>query len=64
MLAVIFGIATGMPPVLVGVTLGFWLRSEGIALAAIGMMSWVGLFVSVKFLWAPFVDWIRLPWIA
>jgi PAT family beta-lactamase induction signal transducer AmpG len=63
MLAVIFGIATGMPPVLVGVTLGFWLRSEGIALAAIGMMSWVGLFVSVKFLWAPFVDWIRLPWI-
>ena len=25
-LAVIFGIATGMPPVLVTVTLGFWLR--------------------------------------
>lgn len=62
-LAVIFGIATGMPPVLVGVTLGFWLRSEGIALAAIGMMSWVGLFVSIKFLWAPFVDWIQLPWL-
>ena len=63
-LAVVFGIATGMPQVLVGVTLGFWLRSEGIALAAIGMMSWVGLFVSIKFLWAPFVDWIQLPWIA
>lgn len=62
-LAVIFGIATGMPPVLVGVTLGFWLRSEGIALSAIGFMSWVGIFVSTKFLWAPFVDWIRLPWI-
>lgn len=62
-LAVIFGIATGMPPLLVGLTLGFWLRSEGVALAAIGMMSWVGLFVSVKFLWAPFVDWIQLPWI-
>lgn len=62
-LAVIFGIATGMPPVLVGVTLGFWLRSEGIALSAIGFMSWVGIFVSAKFLWAPFVDWIRLPWI-
>ena len=62
-LAVIFGIATGMPPVLVGVTLGFWLRAEGIALAAISMMSWVGLFVSIKFLWAPFVDWIQLPWI-
>jgi len=62
-LAVIFGIATGMPPVLVGVTLGFWLRSEGVALSAIGFMSWVGIFISTKFLWAPFVDWIRLPWI-
>lgn len=62
-LAVIFGIATGMPPVLVGSTMGFWLRSEGIALSAIGFMSWVGIFVSTKFLWAPFVDWIRLPWI-
>ena len=62
-LAVIFGIATGMPPVLVSVTLGFWLRSEGVALSAIGFMSWVGIFISTKFLWAPFVDWIRLPWI-
>ncbi|MGA1343030.1 MAG: MFS transporter [Hyphomonas sp.] len=62
-LAVIFGIATGMPPVLVSVTLGFWLRSEGVALSAIGFMSWVGIFISTKFLWAPFVDTIRLPWI-
>ncbi|MFN4225848.1 MAG: MFS transporter [Hyphomonas sp.] len=60
-IAVAFGIATGMPPVLVVSTLGFWLRSEGIALAAIGFMSWVGIFISTKFLWAPFVDWIRLP---
>ncbi|HRK69032.1 MAG TPA: hypothetical protein PKY73_15870, partial [Hyphomonas sp.] len=62
-IAIAFGIATGMPPVLVGSTLGFWLRSEGIALAAIGFMSWVGIFISTKFLWAPFVDWIRLPYI-
>lgn len=60
-IAVAFGIATGMPPVLVVTTLGFWLRSEGVALAAIGFMGWVGLFISTKFLWAPFVDWIRLP---
>lgn len=62
-LAVIFGIATGMPPVLVSVTLGFWLRSEGVALSTIGFMSWVGIFISTKFLWAPFVDSIRLAWI-
>jgi PAT family beta-lactamase induction signal transducer AmpG len=61
--AVILGIATGMPPVLVTVTLGLWLRAEGVALSAIGFMSWVGIFISTKFLWAPFVDWIQLPWI-
>lgn len=62
-IAIAFGIATGMPPVLVVSTLGYWLRSEGIALAAIGFMSWVGIFISTKFLWAPFVDWIRLPFL-
>ncbi|MFN7055431.1 MFS transporter [Hyphomonas sp.] len=62
-IAVIFGIATGMPPVLVGSTMGFWLRQEGIALAAIGFMGWIGIFISTKFLWAPFVDWIRLPYL-
>lgn len=60
-IAMVFGIATGMPPVMVGVTLGYWLRQEGVALTAIGFMAWVGIFVSAKFLWAPFVDWIRLP---
>ncbi|MFN3500391.1 MAG: hypothetical protein ACK40A_18515, partial [Pannonibacter indicus] len=62
-IAMVFGIATGMPPVLVGSTMGFWLRQEGIALAAIGFMGWIGIFISAKFLWAPFVDWIRLPWL-
>lgn len=60
-IAMVFGIATGMPPVMVGSTLGYWMRQEGIALAAIGFMGWVGIFISAKFLWAPFVDAIRLP---
>ncbi len=62
-LATVFGVATGMPPVMVGVTLGLWLRQEGVALSAIGFMSWVGVFFATKFLWAPFVDRIRLPWL-
>lgn len=60
-LAAIFGVATGMPPVMVTATLGFWLREEGVALTAIGFMAWVGAFVSVKFLWAPFLDRVRVP---
>ncbi|MFN4184634.1 MAG: MFS transporter [Hyphomonas sp.] len=62
-IAMVFGIATGMPPVMVGSTLGYWMRQEGIALGAIGFMGWVGIFISAKFLWAPFVDAIRLPYI-
>lgn len=60
-IAMIFGVATGMPPVMVGPTLGFWLRQEGIALATIGFMTWVGVFFATKFLWAPYVDRIQLP---
>ncbi len=62
-IAVALGIATGMPPVLVVSTMGFWLRSEGLSLALIGFMGWAGIFISVKFLWAPFVDWIKLPFL-
>lgn len=62
-IAMVFGIATGMPPVMVVSTLGYWLRQEGVPLAAIGFMGWVGLFIAAKFLWAPFVDWIRLPYL-
>jgi PAT family beta-lactamase induction signal transducer AmpG len=62
-LAALFGVATGMPPVMVTLTLGYWLRAEGVALAAIGFMSWVGIFTSIKFLFAPFIDRLRLPWL-
>src|SRR3954471_4520638 len=55
------GFSTGLPFVLTGNTLGYWLRDEGTTLQAIGFLSWVGLAYSVKFLWAPFVDRIDAP---
>ena len=53
------GFSSGLPFPLVGNTLGYWLRDEGIALAAIGFISWVGFAYSLKFLWAPLLDRIR-----
>ncbi len=55
------GFASGLPFLLVGNTLGFWMREEGIALTAIGFLSWVGLAYSLKFLWAPLIDKVDVP---
>jgi PAT family beta-lactamase induction signal transducer AmpG len=55
------GFSSGLPFLLTGNTLGYWLRDEGTTLQAIGFLSWVGLAYSVKFLWAPVVDRLDAP---
>ncbi|UOF00103.1 MFS transporter [Bdellovibrio reynosensis] len=55
------GFSSGLPFMLVGNTLGFWLREAGITLATIGFLSWVGLAYSLKFLWAPLIDKVNAP---
>lgn len=55
------GFSSGLPFMLVGNTLGFWLRESGIELAVIGFLSWVGLAYSLKFFWAPLIDKVNAP---
>ncbi len=55
------GFSSGLPFMLVGNTLGYWLRESGTALATIGFLSWVGLAYSLKFLWAPLIDKVNAP---
>src|ERR1700730_2979676 len=55
------GFSSGLPFVLTGNTLGYWLRDEGTTLEAIGFLSWVGLAYSLKFLWAPVIDRVDAP---
>ena len=55
------GFSSGLPFFLVGNTLGYWMRDEGVALTAIGFLSWVGLAYSLKFLWAPVIDRVDAP---
>ncbi|HBZ48463.1 MAG TPA: MFS transporter [Stenotrophomonas sp.] len=57
----LLGFSSGLPIYLVGNTLGFWMRKEGIELDTIGFLSWVGLAYSMKFLWAPIVDKVDAP---
>ena len=51
-----YGFASGLPYVLIFITLTAWLRDVGIDLSLIGFISWIMLTYSLKFLWAPFVD--------
>ena len=55
------GFSAGLPFYLVFQTLSAWLRQEGIERATIGMLAWVGLTYSIKFLWSPIVDRFRIP---
>lgn len=55
------GFSSGLPFLLTGNTLGYWLRDLGTSLAAISVISWVGLAYALKFLWAPVLDRARPP---
>ena len=55
------GFASGLPFLLTGNTLGYWLRDEGTSLKAIGFISWVGLAYTFKYLWSPMVDRVDAP---
>ncbi len=55
------GFSAGLPFMLVFQTLSAWLRQVGIERATIGMLAWVGILYSIKFLWAPVVDRVPLP---
>lgn len=59
----LLGFSSGLPFLLTGATLGYWLRDEGKSLTAIGVISWVGLAYSFKFLWAPLIDRASPPFL-
>ncbi|GAO38541.1 putative major facilitator superfamily transporter [Sphingomonas changbaiensis NBRC 104936] len=56
-----FGFSSGLPYALLIGTLNAWLGEVGVALATIGVLSWIGLAYSFKFLWSPLVDRFELP---
>ena len=55
------GFSAGLPFLLVGSTLSFWLRSAGISLTLIGFITSVSIIYGAKVLWAPWMDKFRLP---
>ena len=61
-LAMLFlGFSSGLPFMLVAGTLTARLFVDGASMAEIGMFAWVGIMYSVKFVWAPVIDRMRVP---
>lgn len=59
----LLGFASGLPYLITGSTLSLWLKEYGISLGAIGLFSLVAVPYSFKFLWAPLIDRLPLPFL-
>ncbi len=59
----LLGFSAGLPLLLVLGTLSFRLREAGVDRSTIGYLSWVGLAYGFKWVWAPLVDRMPLPWL-
>ncbi len=58
-----FGLSAGIPLLLIFSSLGLWLREAGIERATVTFFSWAALGYSFKFVWAPLVDCLPLPFL-
>ncbi|MGH6817246.1 MAG: AmpG family muropeptide MFS transporter, partial [Methylovirgula sp.] len=58
------GFSSGLPFLLVLGTQALRLAEAKVPIEEIGLISWVGLCYSLKFLWSPVIDAVDLPWLA
>lgn len=58
------GFSSGLPFMLFGNTLGFWLGEGHVKVSTIGYLSWAGLPFLWKFIWGALVDHARAPALA
>lgn len=58
------GFSAGLPILLIFSTLGLWLREAGFSRSTVTFFSWAALAYSFKFIWAPLIDIIPLPYLS
>jgi PAT family beta-lactamase induction signal transducer AmpG len=57
------GFSSGLPFYPAFQTMTIWLRESGVALPLIGMVAWATIPYALKFLWAPVIDRMPLPFL-
>ena len=58
---ILLGFSSGFPLLLVFGTFNLWLKDAGVSLAAIGLFSLAKTPYSLKWVWSPLVDRVKLP---
>ncbi len=57
------GFSAGIPSLIIFSSLSLWLREAGIERSAVTFFSWASLGYSFKFVWAPIIDQLPVPWL-
>jgi len=57
------GFSAGLPILLIFSSLSLWLREAGVDRASVTYFSWAALGYSFKFVWAPLIDKLPLPFL-
>lgn len=58
------GFSAGIPILLIFSSLSLWLREAGVSKSSVTFFSWAALGYSFKFVWAPLVDRLPLPYLS
>ncbi|HKV15875.1 MAG TPA: MFS transporter, partial [Reyranella sp.] len=61
LIILLMGFSSGMPFLLSGAVLSYWMSQVGVNLTTIGIFALVGTPYAFKFAWAPLVDQMPLP---
>jgi PAT family beta-lactamase induction signal transducer AmpG len=64
LVVLLLGFSSGLPLALSGETLRVWMADRGVDLATIGLLTLAGVPYTIKFLWAPVVDALNVPWLS
>jgi MFS transporter, PAT family, beta-lactamase induction signal transducer AmpG len=64
LIVLLLGFSAGLPLALSGETLRVWMADRGVDLGTIGLLSLAGLPYTLKFIWAPVVDALDVPWLS
>ena len=64
LIVLFLGFSSGLPLALSGSTLLVWMTESGVNLGTIGLFALVGTPYTIKFLWAPIVDALDVPFLS
>lgn len=64
LLMLLLGFSAGLPLLLVFSTLIARLSDVGVDASTIGFFAWLGITYSIKVVWAPIIDWLRVPFLS